>query len=95
MVFDENAAAIRYLANSPEWPQAVIAVARLVPLIIKTVEQLKRGDRGPDKLAGAVEMLKAQEPWTVETPELEQARAAMISAQVAYVNALTAAKDAT
>jgi hypothetical protein len=86
-------AAVRYLANSPEWPQAVVAVAELVPFIIKAVERMKRGDPGPDKLAGAVEILKGQEPWIANSPARDEVRKVMLSAVVAYLNMLTASRD--
>jgi hypothetical protein len=92
---ERDDAAIRYLANSPEdWPKAVVAVAQLVPLIIKAVERMKRGDPGPDKLAGAVAILKEQEPWITDSPTSDQVREVMLSAVVAYLNMLTAARDA-
>jgi hypothetical protein len=86
-------AAIRYLANAPEWPPAVVNVAALVPVIIAAVERMKRGDPGPEKLAGAVQILKEQEPWIADSPTSDEVRKVMLSAVVAYLNMLTASRD--
>jgi hypothetical protein len=84
---------VRYLAHRPDWPQAVVAVARLVPSIIKAVERMKRGDPGPEKLAGAVQILKEQEPWIADSPAGDEVREVMLSAVVAYLNMLTDSRD--
>ena len=71
--------------------QGILDALRAAVEIIKVIEQLKRGDPGIEKLAGAVEILQTQEPPVAETPELIAAREAMLSAQVAYANALSGA----
>lgn len=73
------------------WPDAVLAAAQVIALVIKIVDRTKAGDSSTDKLSGAVLMLQAQEPLVVETDELRAAREAAISAQVKYANALAAA----
>lgn len=73
------------------WEDRIIAVLEMITKICKVIDQVKAGDSSEDKLAGAVEMLQAREPQTVQTLELIEAREAVISAQVRYANALSAA----
>ena len=73
------------------WPQVVLELIRSVPDIIKAIEQIMPNRPGPEKLAGAVQLLQAQEPSHTESEAVTVARAAMLSAQVAYLNALSEA----
>jgi len=73
------------------WPDVALAAIRMVPDLIKAIDQMMSDRSSDEKLAGAVELLQAQEPMVVETDALKAAREAAISAQVAYANALAAA----
>lgn len=75
----------------PMWPQVIIEIVRLLPDIIKAVEQLMPDKSGPEKLAGAVAILRTKEPTITETKSVASAREAMLSAQVAYLNAISEA----
>ena len=74
------------------WSALILEAIRMAPDIIKAIEQIMPGKgRSAEKLDGAVTLLKAQEPHVIDTPELEAAREAKLSADVAYANALVAA----
>lgn len=74
------------------WEDRVIATMEKIVMILKVIDRVKAGDSSEDKLAGAVQMLQAQEPQTVETDELAKARMEMVSALVSYANTLTSAQ---
>ena len=71
------------------WPATVLETARTILDIIRVIEQIMPDRSGPEKLAGAVLMLQAQEPPVLESAKIKAAREAMLSAQVAYLNALS------
>lgn len=71
------------------WGRAALEFLRMLPEILQTIEAIMPGrGRGAEKHAAATDRIQNLEPRVNETPELTAARDALISAQVAYANAL-------
>lgn len=71
------------------WGRAALEFLRMLPEILQTIEAIMPGrGRGAEKHAAATDRIQLFEPAAAQTPELIAARDALISAQVAYANAL-------
>ena len=71
------------------WGRAALEFLRMLPEILQTIEAIMPGrGRGEEKHAAATDRIQLLEPRVTETPELTATRDALISAQVAYANAL-------
>jgi len=71
------------------WGRAALEFLRMLPEILQTIEAIMPGrGRGAEKHAAATDRIQQLEPRVTETPDLTVARDALISAQVAYANAL-------